>query len=68
LSRFTSIPISARGRYEAVALAPLVYGPFDPDIVLICAHPAQMMLLINALQAEEVWKEMKKAQGARRKG
>jgi uncharacterized protein (DUF169 family) len=51
-----------------VALAPLVYGPFDPDIVLICAHPAQMMLLINALQAEEVWKEMKKARGARRKG
>jgi dephospho-CoA kinase len=38
--------------YEAVALAPLVYNPFDPDIVLIYANPAQMMLLINALQFE----------------
>jgi len=41
-----------RGKYEAVALAPLVYNPFDPDIVLIYANPAQMMLLINALQME----------------
>lgn len=40
------------GRYEAVALAPLVYNPFDPDIVLIYANPAQIMLLINALQFE----------------
>ncbi|ETR70889.1 MAG: dephospho-CoA kinase [Candidatus Magnetoglobus multicellularis str. Araruama] len=39
-------------KYEAVALAPLVYNPFDPDIVLIYANPAQMMLLINALQFE----------------
>jgi dephospho-CoA kinase len=41
-----------RGQYEAVALAPLVYNPFDPDIVLIYANPAQMMLLINSLQLE----------------
>jgi dephospho-CoA kinase len=33
-------------------MAPLVYKPFDPDIVLIYANPAQMMLLINALQFE----------------
>jgi len=40
------------GRYEAVAMAPLVYNPFDPDMILIYANPAQMMLLINALQFE----------------
>jgi len=41
------------GKYEAVALGPLVYNPFDPDIVLIYANPAQMMLLINSLQVED---------------
>ena len=41
------------GKYEAVAMAPLVYKPFEPDIVLIYANPAQMMLLINSLQFEE---------------
>jgi dephospho-CoA kinase len=41
------------GKYEAVALAPLVYKPFEPDIVLIYANPAQMMLLINSLQFED---------------
>lgn len=46
----SSIPRIPSGRYEAVALAPLVYNPFDPDIVLIYANPAQIMLLINALQ------------------
>ena len=48
-----SIPRMPIGRYRAVALAPLVYNPFDPDIVLIYANPAQMILLINALQFEE---------------
>ncbi len=47
-----SIPRIPTGKYKAVALAPLVYNPFDPDIVLIYANPAQMMLLINALQFE----------------
>ncbi len=41
------------GRYRAVALAPLVYNPFEPDMVLIYANPAQMMLLINSLQFED---------------
>jgi len=45
-----SIPRIPLGEYEAVALAPLVYNPFEPDIVLIYANPAQMMLLINSLQ------------------
>jgi dephospho-CoA kinase len=48
-----AIPRLPLGKYQAVALAPLVYKPFEPDIVLIYANPAQMMLLINALQFEE---------------
>jgi len=47
------IPRMPVGKYKAVAMAPLVYNPFEPDIVLIYANPAQMMLLINALQFED---------------
>ncbi len=46
------IPRLPTGKYKAVAMAPLVYNPFDPDIVLIYANPAQIMLLINSLQFE----------------
>lgn len=49
----SSLPRIPLGRYEAVAMAPLVYNPFEPDIVLLYANPAQMMLLINALQFED---------------
>lgn len=48
-----SIPRLPLGRYEAVVMAPLVYNPFEPDIVLIYANPAQMILLINAVQFED---------------
>jgi len=48
-----SIPRLPLGKYEAVAMAPLVYNPFQPDMVLIYANPAQMILLINALQFED---------------
>ena len=48
-----SIPRIPLGNYEAVAMAPLVYKPFEPDMVLIYANPAQMMLLINSLQFED---------------
>ncbi len=48
-----SIPRIPQGKYKAVALAPLVYNPFQPDMVLIYANPAQMMLLINSLQFED---------------
>jgi len=48
-----AIPRLPVGKYEAVAMAPLAYNPFDPDIVLIYANPAQMMLLINSLQFED---------------
>jgi len=49
----TAIPRLPLGKYEAIAMAPLVYKPFVPDLVLIYANPAQMMLLINALQFED---------------
>jgi uncharacterized protein (DUF169 family) len=45
-----SIPLIPAGKYNAVTLAPLVYNPFDPDIILVYGNPAQMMLLINAIQ------------------
>lgn len=45
-----SIPRVPTGKYEAVVMAPLAYNPFEPDMVLIYANPAQMMLLINSLQ------------------
>ena len=48
-----SIPRLPSGKYQAAVLAPLVYNPFDPDIVLVYANPAQMMLLINSLQFED---------------
>ena len=48
-----SIPRLPMGEHEAVAMAPLRYKPFEPDIVLIYANPAQMMLLINSLQFED---------------
>ncbi len=48
-----SIPRLPLDKYQAVVLAPLVYKPFEPDIVLIYANPAQMILLINALQFED---------------
>ena len=48
-----SIPRLPLGKYRAVVMAPLVYKPFEPDIVLVYANPAQMILLINALQFED---------------
>ena len=47
-----SIPRIPR-RFEAIVLAPLVYDPFEPDVVLIYGNPAQMILLINAIQFED---------------
>jgi dephospho-CoA kinase len=47
-----AIPRLPLNKYQAVAMAPLVYNPFEPDIVMIYANPAQMMILINALQFE----------------
>ncbi len=39
------------GKYQAMAVSPLVAGRLDPpDICMIYANPAQMILLINGLQ------------------
>lgn len=38
------------GKYRAFLLAPTAYDPFVPDIILIYGNPAQMSLLINAIQ------------------
>lgn len=47
-----NVPRIPTGKFKALVMAPLVYNPFDPDIVLIYANPAQMILLINSLQFE----------------
>jgi uncharacterized protein (DUF169 family) len=38
---------------EAVVVAPLASGKFDPDVILIYANPAQMMLMMNGLQFKD---------------
>ncbi|MBA7565007.1 MAG: hypothetical protein GH159_04940 [Dehalococcoidia bacterium] len=38
---------------EALVLAPLAAGKFEPDVILIYANPAQMMLLMNGLQFKD---------------
>jgi uncharacterized protein (DUF169 family) len=38
------------GKYRAFLLAPTAYDPFVPDIILLYGNPAQMSLLINAIQ------------------
>ncbi|MDP2918812.1 MAG: DUF169 domain-containing protein [Dehalococcoidia bacterium] len=46
--QMTTYPLVPPG--EALVLAPLASGKFDPDVVLIYGNPAQLMLLMNALQ------------------
>lgn len=47
----TSMEVLEYGRYEAMAVSPLASGRLDPpDICLIYATPAQMILFINGLQ------------------
>ncbi len=41
------------GKFSAVALAPLVHGAFEPHMALIYANPAQVVLMINALQYKD---------------
>jgi dephospho-CoA kinase len=48
-----AIPRLPLGAYQAVAMAPQVYNPFIPDMILIYANPAQIMLLINAIQFKD---------------
>jgi len=48
-----NMPCIKAGTFQAIAVAPLAGEKFEPDVVLIYATPAQMILLINALQ----WKD-----------
>jgi uncharacterized protein (DUF169 family) len=41
------------GKYKAFMLAPTSYDPFIPDIVIIYANPAQMSLMVNAIQYDK---------------
>ncbi len=41
------------GRYKAFILAPTAYDPFVPDIILVYANPAQMSLMVNAIQYDK---------------
>lgn len=46
-----SMDVVAFGQYEAMAVSPLASGRLDPpDVCLIYATPAQMILFINGLQ------------------
>ena len=46
-----AMDVVPHGRYDAMAVSPLASGRLDPpDICLIYATPAQMILLINGLQ------------------
>lgn len=47
-----SIPSIPTGRFKAILMAPLAYDPFQPDLILVYGNPAQMILLINAIQFE----------------
>ena len=38
---------------EALVLAPLASGKFEPDVILVYGNPAQLMLLMNALQFKD---------------
>lgn len=38
------------GKFNAFMLAPTAYDPFVPDLVLIYGNPAQMSLMVNAIQ------------------
>lgn len=38
---------------QALVLAPLASGKFDPDVILIYGSPAQLMLLMNGLQVKD---------------
>ncbi len=49
--RQAALEMAPAGKYQAMAVSPLVSGRLDPpDIVLVYANPAQMILFINGLQ------------------
>ena len=53
-----TFPHLPAGKYEALVLGPITRNKFDPDMVILYGTPAQMMLVINALQ----WKDYERLQ------
>ena len=47
-----AIPRVPFGRFEAIAVAPIVADKFEPDVVVFFGTPAQMILFVNGLQWE----------------
>jgi uncharacterized protein (DUF169 family) len=47
------MPAVQPGKFQAIAIAPLAGEKFDPDVVLFYGTPAQMILLVNAIQWED---------------
>lgn len=47
------MPAAAPGQFQAIAAAPLAGEKFEPDVVLFYGTPAQMILLVNAIQWED---------------
>ena len=45
-----SMPVIPSGKFNAVAIGPVFSERINPEMILIYANPAQMMLLINGLQ------------------
>jgi uncharacterized protein (DUF169 family) len=45
-----AVPRLPTGKYQAVAIAPLKNNRFEPDLVLIYGNPAQIFMLVAAVQ------------------
>jgi uncharacterized protein (DUF169 family) len=48
-----AVPRLPTGKYKAVAIAPLKSNKFEPDIVLVYGNPAQIFMLVAALQWQD---------------
>jgi uncharacterized protein (DUF169 family) len=48
-----AVPRLASGKYKALAIAPLKNNKFEPDIVLGYGNPAQIFMLVAALQWQD---------------
>jgi uncharacterized protein (DUF169 family) len=48
-----AVPRLPVGKYQALAIAPLKGSKFEPDIVLVYGNPAQIFMLVAALQWQD---------------
>ena len=49
--------IPRQGKFGVAVYAPLAAAPFEPEVVLVCGNPKQIMLLTEAAQAAGVGAE-----------